>query len=413
MAASTAAAEIIGGNKKLAVEILQRLPAKSLIRFKSVSKAWLSFISAPRFSLLWQSHHHPKVSGLFFNPRSRPETIKYVPLTHSDDLRNQCDIATVINGGEENNSPAARIIDSRNGFLLVYFSKLQSCSSVWRESYSYHVYNPTTKQFSTLPWPFPVTFTSFLGDNVYLVFDPLKSLHYKVVLVIKASEPGSACSIQIHIYSSETNDWRRSPLNGDFHSVDLSEGVYCNGSIHWLSFREEKTSLYWDVDQERFCPMPSPPHNYTTGFKCRNFGEFGGHLHYIRYYDNMGFNVNVLEMESDYSKWTPKYSTTMVVDLSLEVVRMDTALSLIHVEDEGDVFLVLLVRTEMNYMIISYNIKENTFKKRVDVPRHPIASWKRKMKRKKQPEDQSSKITSINLEGLAEAKGQVRSVSSR
>ncbi|XP_059670828.1 F-box protein At5g07610-like [Cornus florida] len=320
MAASTAA-EIIGGNKKLTVEILQRLPAKSLIRFKSVSKAWLSFISTPRFSLLWQSHHHPKVSGLFFNPRSRPETIKYVPLTHSDDLRNQCDIATIINGGEENNSPAARIIDSRNGFLLVYFSKLQSCSSGsgWRESYSYH-----------------------------------------------ALKPGSACPIQIHIYSSETNDWRRSPLNGDFHSVNLSEGVYCNGSIHWLSFREEKTSLYLDVDQERFCPMPSPPYNYTTGFKCRHFGESGGHLHYIRYYDNMGFNVNVLEMESDYSKWTPKYSTTMVVDLSLEVVCMDTALSFIHVEDEGDVFLLLLVRTEMNYMIISYNIKENTFKKRVN-----------------------------------------------
>ncbi|XP_059670835.1 F-box protein At5g07610-like [Cornus florida] len=373
MAASTA--EIIGGS--LAVEILQRLPAKSLIRFKSVSKAWLSFISTPHFSLLWQSHHHPKVSGLFFNPRSRPEAIKYVPLTHSDDLRNQCDIATVINGGEENNSPAARIIDSCNGFLLVYLSKLQSCSSGWRESYSYHVYNPTTKQFSTLPWPFQVTFTSFLGDNVYLVFDPLKSLHYKVVLVIKASEPGSARSIQIHIYSSETNDWRRSPLDVIYY-VDLSEGVYCNGSIHWLSFRDRKTSLYFDVNQERFCPMPSPP--YTARFKCRHFGESGGHLHYIRYYDNMGFNVRVWEMESDYSKWTTKYrvclnTTTMVVDLALEVVRMNTALSLIHVEDEGDVFLVLVVRTELNYMIISYNIKENTFEKRVDVPRRPIASW--------------------------------------
>ncbi|XP_059670823.1 F-box protein At5g07610-like [Cornus florida] len=387
--ASTAAAEIIGGNEELAVEILQYLSAKSLIRFKSVSKAWLSFVSTPRFSLLWQSHHHPKVSGIFFNPRSRTETIKYVPLTRSNDLRNQCDIATVINGGGENNSPPffmyARIIDSRNGFLLVFFNKKQSSSSEW--SRSYHVYNPTTKQFSTLPWPFPATFAGFIADHVYLVFDPLKSLHHKVVLV-QASEPGSACSIQIHIYSSETNDWRRSPLDDDigdhFHpfpkslykslnSLNLNGGVCCNGSIHWLSYHPEKTSLYFDVDQERFRPMPSPPYN-GAGFKFGHFGEFGGHLHYITFY--RGFKVNISKIESDYSKWT---TTTMVVDLALEekkmVVRNNTMLSLIHGEDEGDVFLVRAVRTEMNYMIISYNIKENTFRKLGDVPRRHVTSW--------------------------------------
>ncbi|XP_059670838.1 F-box protein At5g07610-like [Cornus florida] len=388
--ASTAAVEIIAGNEELAVEILQYLPAKSLIRFKSVSKAWLSFISTPRFSLLWQSHHHPKVSGLFFNPRYRTETIKYIPLTHSDDLRNQCDIATVINGGGENNSPPlfmyARIIDSRNGFLLVFFNKKQSCSSGW--SRSYHVYNPTTKQFSTLPWPFPVTFTG-LGDiNPYLVFDPLKSLHYKVVLV-QASEHGNPYLYQIHIYSSGTNDWRTSPL-GDSHpspkslnkslnSVELNEGVYCNGSIHWISYRAYNTSLYFDVDQERFCPMPTPPYNYTAG--CDLFGESGGHLHYFKYYDDMGFNVDIWEMVSDYSKWTTKYrvclnTTTMVVDLAIKDTAVEeTTLSLIGGEDEGDAVLVLVVRTEMNYMIISYNIKENTLRKLGDVPRRPVRSW--------------------------------------
>ncbi|XP_059670932.1 F-box protein At5g07610-like [Cornus florida] len=383
---STAAAEIIGGNKDLAVEILRHLPAKSLIRFKLVSKAWLSLISTPRFSLLlWQSHRHPKVSGLFFNTRPRTETIKYIPLTPSG-LRNQCDITTVVNGGEENNSPplfpdmSTTIIDSCNGFLL-YFTKQQHFGS-WM-TYSYHVYNPSTKQLATLPWPFTRTFP-FLGDFLYLVFDPLKSLHYKVVLV-QASEHGNDYLYQIHIYSSETNDWRRSPLDdigSGFHpfleslnSVDLNKGVYCNGSIHWISYRAEETSLYFDVDQEIFCPMPSPPYN-AVGFKFWHFGESRGHLHFIT---DMGFNVNVSEMESDYSKWTMKFRVCLnavMVDLALEeemVVRSDTALSLIHGEDEGDVFLVLYVRTEMNYMIISYNIKENTFKKLGDVPSHPAS----------------------------------------
>ncbi|XP_059670937.1 F-box protein At5g07610-like [Cornus florida] len=176
---STAAVEIIGSNKDLAVEILQHLPAKSLIRFKSVSKAWHSLISTPRFSLLlWQSHHHPKVSGLFFNTRPRTETIKYIPLPHSD-LRNQCDITTVVHGGEENNSPplfpdmSTTITHSCNGFLLYFTNQQHFGSSSWK-SYSYHVYNPTTKQFATLPWPFTCTFP-FLDDFLYLVFDPLKS----------------------------------------------------------------------------------------------------------------------------------------------------------------------------------------------------------------------------------------------
>ncbi|XP_059670846.1 F-box protein At5g07610-like [Cornus florida] len=299
--ASTAAAEIIGANKDLAVEILPHLPAKSLIRFKSVSKAWLSLISTPYFSLLWQSHHHPKVSGLFLNPRSQAETIQYVPLTHSDDLRNQCDIATLL------------MVEKKTINHSIRSSQL-------------------------------VTEPGFQAKH------------------------GNPNLIQIHIYSSETNDWRRSPLDdhiGDFHPTpkSLNEGVYCNGSIHWLSYPKEKTSSYFDVNQERFCPMPTPP---SAGFEfLHHFGESGGHLHVINYY--MGFNVNVWEMESDYSKWTTKYQvclnmTTMVVDLAL-VMREDTTLSLIHNEDEGDVSLVLVARIEMNYMIISYNIKENTFKK--------------------------------------------------
>ncbi|XP_059669508.1 F-box protein At5g07610-like [Cornus florida] len=305
ISAAAAAAEIIGGNEDLVAEILQRLPPKSLIRFKSVSKTWLFLISSDRFSLLHWQHQHPqfhdpKISGLFFTSRSGSGFIEFIPLIFS----------ATINGGEENKSLALltadmntdKIVeDSCNGFLLI------CCTS---RKIKYHVYNPTTKQFSTIPWTFFRVFT-FPGDRVYLVFEPSKSLHYKFVL-LQSKLYGGAYLCQMRIYSSETKAWSSPPNICDQHPfqvprcVDLANGVYCNGSIHWISFSPLETSIYFDVDQQRFCPMPSPPCRIDV-FKFWHFGKSWGHLHCINYHDATGLNVDVYEMESDYSKWTLKY----------------------------------------------------------------------------------------------------------
>ncbi|XP_059663458.1 F-box protein At5g07610-like [Cornus florida] len=385
---SIVAAEIIGGNEHLIVEILQRLPVKSLIRFKSVSKTWLSLISCRRFSfLLWQQQQRqsqrPKISGLFFTSRYRTG-IKYLSLINSSGHSNG------VMNRKENKSLASlpnsiarilchekkkflalfpetytTIIDSCNGFLLICW--------LTNNSKSYHIYNPTSKQFFTPPWPFPHT------DIVNLASDHSKSLHYKVVLL----ERSSCYFYQIHIYSSETNMWR--PSGDPFSAIELDfdNGVYCNGSIHWISFRSEGTSIYFDVDQENLCQMPSPP--YRATFEFRHFGESRGHLHvteYIHIFDHTRFNVvHISEMESDYSKWSLKYRVDlkpMIIDLSLQeriVPDEFSVLSLIHDDEADHVFLVLFVGTNM---IISCNIKNNIFKKLDVVTPQPSTGIRRK-----------------------------------
>ncbi|XP_059669463.1 F-box protein At5g07610-like [Cornus florida] len=200
-----------------------------------------------------------------------------------------------------------------------------------------------------------LTGSTFPGDRVYLVFDPSKSLHYKFVL-LQSKLYGGGYLCQMHIYSSETKAWSSPPNICDQHPFQLS-----------ICFSQLETSIYFDVDQQRWCPMPTPPYQVAV-FKFWHFGKSRGHLHYINYHDDTGFNLNFYEMESDYSKWTLKYRVDlnpMVVDLAAKeemVVRYDmvSVLSLFHGEDQGDVFLVLFVGTNM---IISYNIKDNTFKK--------------------------------------------------
>ncbi|XP_059627097.1 F-box protein At5g07610-like [Cornus florida] len=171
---SSAAAEIIGSNHDLVMEILLLLPPKSLLRFKSISKTWFSLISDRTFCILWQqrkqSHDHPKISGLFYTCKSRTE-IKYIPLKETDDVGKSKSLERFPNMYPINTT----IIHSCNGLLLCCLKKPGYSPR------SYQVYNPTTKQFRSLPWPF--SRTSYPADPLYLAFDPSKSLHYKVVLL--------------------------------------------------------------------------------------------------------------------------------------------------------------------------------------------------------------------------------------
>jgi hypothetical protein len=47
----SSSAETIGSNQDILTEILLRMPAKPLLKFKRVSKQWLSSISDPAFSV--------------------------------------------------------------------------------------------------------------------------------------------------------------------------------------------------------------------------------------------------------------------------------------------------------------------------------------------------------------------------
>ncbi|XP_039049188.1 F-box protein At2g40925-like [Hibiscus syriacus] len=51
-------AEEIGNNHDLLTQLLLRLPTKSLLKFKCVSKQWLSLISDPQFCLSHTRHQH-------------------------------------------------------------------------------------------------------------------------------------------------------------------------------------------------------------------------------------------------------------------------------------------------------------------------------------------------------------------
>ncbi|PIN14174.1 hypothetical protein CDL12_13197 [Handroanthus impetiginosus] len=156
---SPRSAAVIGGNDDLLIEILLFLPAKSLIKFQSVSKHWRSLILSQRFSRLHTLHHHrrhqPRPSFLLRSSITsqffvcQPNVKKLVPFRFEYRY--------------------LKILQSCNGLLLL------ECKNSPYGQKDYFVCNPTTRKYKKLVLSF-----GQLVRGLCIVFDPAKSPYYKV-----------------------------------------------------------------------------------------------------------------------------------------------------------------------------------------------------------------------------------------
>ncbi|XP_023533020.1 F-box protein At5g07610-like [Cucurbita pepo subsp. pepo] len=191
---AAAAAGSLANNDDLLVEILVRLPIPSVLRFKSVSKRWLSLISDPNFSHRRITFYPPTPSGIFLTRhfwRPVPRGFGFVVLRPNPP---QVPFESL-----EPSVPKRRIeiLQSCNGLLL--------CCSYGRRygKNTYYVYNPMTKQYTTLPM-LQMSKKKKLTVGPSLAYDPIRSSNYKVVCVRRLDSE----NFQIKIYSHDSGSWR-------------------------------------------------------------------------------------------------------------------------------------------------------------------------------------------------------------
>ncbi|KAJ4963108.1 hypothetical protein NE237_023047 [Protea cynaroides] len=349
----------VANNDDLIMEILLWLPVKSIHRFKSVSKHWLSLISNPEFIHNNYIRNRPSVSGLLLHKSSiliNPE-FEFIPLVDNATGAPFIPLTFV------NDVAGIRIQQSCNVLLCCCSFRMMEYRKI------YYIYNPTTKEYKILSRP--------SGKNVIsisLAFDPLKSPHYKAVSFLWCDT--SPENYQIEIYSSETGLWRSSgdpftASNGLLHNFP----VYWNGAIHWLSMWG--TSLYYNVDQERLGMMPMPPiPDGLNERRTRYFGESHGHLHLIEIYGPCPTHFNIFEMENDYSRWFVKYHVNLdaatiaypeMIQNYLDASYLNrfafSILCVVRGKKEDDSFLVLHIPGR----VLSYHLKDRSFKKLLDI----------------------------------------------
>ncbi|KAK7348261.1 hypothetical protein VNO80_22812 [Phaseolus coccineus] len=207
--------------RDLIIQILLRLPVKSLARFKSVCKSWFSLISDPHFAI---SHFELALActeRLLFLEPTVPEvrSIDFNAPLHDDSA------SAALNLSPE--SHCDLILGSCRGFLLL------DCSP------SLCLWNPATgihKQVchSPIASDMDAMFFTFLYGFGY---DPSTDDY----LVVQASyNVDSEVATRVEFFSLRANAWKE--IEGIHLSYmnccdDAKTGLLLNGAIHWLAFR--------------------------------------------------------------------------------------------------------------------------------------------------------------------------------
>ncbi|KAK9286749.1 hypothetical protein L1049_015153 [Liquidambar formosana] len=350
------AAGAIAGNEDLLMEILLRLPIKSLLRFESVSKTWYSLITDHHFAQGYTRRHNPNTepSGLLLMMAG----FLFLPFNDDGDQGHQA----MLESWYPDNDQGFMILQSCNGLLL--------CSSTyfWK---TYYVCNPTTRRFSTICLPSSEFWASLV--SVSLAFDPLESPHYKLVFVRKV-EKRTPLTYQIDIYYSETRSMRPPASgSGDPLTFAAPQGrirfscpVYHSGAIHWCS--EDETCLYFDTCTLHLKTMPMPPFPVARNSdRVKYFGVSRGHLHLITMDNHYDMEFDILELKADYSGWFVAYRVNLdavVINFPEITHNLVTEHLIYHI-----LCVVRAVKEEESTMvigvsgrIISFNLKNSTSK---------------------------------------------------
>ncbi|KAF8091218.1 hypothetical protein N665_0451s0031 [Sinapis alba] len=275
----------------LMIEILSRLPAKSLMKFKCVSKLWSCLIRCRYFSNLYLM-----VSSSLSRPRPRPLGL-YMSLNMSlDKVRHyRCDSMEKIcqNPGKfellslrltssSSSSSAESWLEPDLSFPGMGGDRMVSLRglilfTVCREAC---IYNPTTRQSLTLP-----TFKS----NLFAQQEPNKHVHYFFGHDPVLDQYKIVCSVMIGslqmlfsefwVFVLEPGGfWKRIDQYDAQPHISIRQGLCINGVIYYLALNHTcRYQVYcFDVRSEDIRVIQAPPHAVPHFSSSFGFIEHGG-----------------------------------------------------------------------------------------------------------------------------------------
>ncbi|XP_050283049.1 F-box/kelch-repeat protein At3g23880-like isoform X6 [Quercus robur] len=213
------------------LEILHRLPVKSLIRFRCVSKSWNSLITSPAFinSNLTRTRSHSDSNKLIVRYLDVALRVERYKLIHEDNDNN-------VSSSEEIQDLKLPLRSSR----LSYFQLVGSANGLFclYEGNRCILWNPCIRKFITLPNP-SVTAEFFC----YLAFGfDSRTNDYKVVRIAYKSDTRyeGAKPPLVEVYSVSEGSWRVTN-GGDSYPPRITisnwhpQAAYLNGAVYFAA----------------------------------------------------------------------------------------------------------------------------------------------------------------------------------
>ncbi|XP_047057212.1 F-box protein At5g07610-like [Lolium rigidum] len=218
----------------LLLEILSRVPAKSLCRFKCVSSHWLGLIDHPDH----RKNLPQTLAGFFYTRSTVDEWVR--------GLESPVHFASVSGRRREtsfaflsNRHPRLDLLHCCNGLLLGCWYDASNQGN----EFGYVVFNPANEKWVALP---SSDHSEFIRPR--LGFDPAFSPHFHVFEWVdeqdfewESDEREDPDLAGVAVYSSETGEWayKEKTWNQHIRLTDDPATVFLNGYLHFLADDQE------------------------------------------------------------------------------------------------------------------------------------------------------------------------------
>ncbi|KAK7246079.1 hypothetical protein RIF29_40937 [Crotalaria pallida] len=301
----------ISGNlpHDIMINVLKRLPAKSLARFKSVAKDWYHLFKSPYFISL-HLHHHRDNNNLFLLLHRIPQSNNHQ--SQSSSSSSSCLIGPdfkVHNPRFIDFDTPEKIIGSCNGLLCVRHT----------DSHRLSIWNPATREIRQVPETLlDIKSFYYFGFG----FSPAVN-DYKVVRISVSDDVDGVLVLdnvrvtRAEVYSLTTGSWKEIDATILQTLYLMSSSVTADGVMFWQAItadpdHEGEFVVSFDIGQEMFTllkDLPSPLSTYSTHSRNNILAVHNNKLamfhHFInRSFDSSAIDLWVLEDE----RWVKQYS---------------------------------------------------------------------------------------------------------
>ncbi|RID64175.1 hypothetical protein BRARA_E03131 [Brassica rapa] len=296
----------------LMIEILTRLPAKSLMRFRCVSKLWSCLIRSRYFTNLYLtvSSSRPQLLGLYMSLISvhsvRHFKCDSMELCHN---RGNSDLLSLrLSSSFSNSAESSLELDltfpGMGGDRMVVLRGL-ILYTICRKAC---IYNPTTRQSLILPAVKSDIFAQQEPNKrVYYFFghDPIQD-QYKIVCIVVLGSKYRLTS-EFWVFIVEPGGfWKRIKHDDQAH-IPIGQGLCINGVIYYLAFSNTcRDTLYcFDGRSEKFHKIQAP-HGVSNFCVSVSFIEHRGKPALFDYLNIRETGVSELWVLEDGVTWSRK-----------------------------------------------------------------------------------------------------------
>ncbi|OIT39252.1 PREDICTED: F-box/kelch-repeat protein At3g23880-like [Nicotiana attenuata] len=333
--------------RDIVIEILLRLPVKSLLRFKSVSKPFCSLIKNPNFiskhigkttqekppHLLIMGRHHKtlEVKVRLIHSLTKPS---HIPPLHFD-----------VPFGLT--SEKTRIVGSANGLICLNLVNHNGVAIV--------IWNPATKTFKPVTRsPYVSTLCKLSVTDLGFGYHPGND-DYMVVRLLNVAT--SRRKYEVEVYTLSTNSWRKIASDGRVLLVILpfwkpmAPGmVVVKGVIYWVGVevRNEEmcsvvVSLEMSSDELNFISPPIEHHGIVVDLReaitlrLFNLNEslaliYSENLEKVDIWMNAGFDIWLLNENDVERTWSRRFKVEPSQGLLLEAGFWENSKALVAEE---------------------------------------------------------------------------------